>query len=218
MTLRVCYLAFVVRRIIENRTAVCENKECKMVVSRSYVKNHEMVCQHRVFECCADECEFKGKKKEFLDHLTKEHSDDIVQNAPLCFEPYVTFMNSYYNDRIDVKENERGRTARIGKTGKYYCKGPLEYPCNCCRGTCGPLNGCNCQVCMELDITSRKLPEGYLVNRDGATCRKSNETELFYCGRMLNSVQYCGPNKGESCQECAIIQDQCDTRYADIWK
>jgi hypothetical protein len=53
--------------------------------------------------------------------------------------------------------NAKGRNARLGENGKYYCGGPLEGPCDCCNGYCGPENGCNCSACMQLDIKMRCL-------------------------------------------------------------
>ena len=55
-------------------------------------------------------------------------------------------------DRISDKQNEKGRRARIGESGKYYCGGVLDTNCMCCNGYCGPDNGCNCSACMKLDI------------------------------------------------------------------
>lgn len=47
-------------------------------------------------------------------------------------------------DRVCTTKNDKGRIARLGETGKYYCGGDLEGHCNCCNGECGPTNGCNC--------------------------------------------------------------------------
>jgi hypothetical protein len=96
--------------------------------------------------------------------------------------------------------NEKGRQARLGISGKYYCGGPLDTNCNCCNGYCGMDDGCNCSACMKLDIRSRALPKGYLVNREGYPCRKGVNS-IFYCGRKcLFGVAfcdgYCGPTDG----------------------
>lgn len=60
----------------------------------------------------------------------------------------------------------------------------------------------NCSACMELDIQSRNLPSGWLVNRDGFVARKSGSK--YYCGRLVledltNSDGHCGPNNGPQC-------------------
>ena len=116
--------------------------------------------------------------------------------------------------------NDQGRKARLGDSGKYYCGGPLETDCMCCNGYCGPDNGCNCKYCMKLDIAVRALPKGYLVNRDGAACRKGTSGN-FYCGRkVLIGVAfcdgYCGPTNGPSCVSCNTINQQVKDRYLKL--
>ena len=55
---------------------------------------------------------------------------------------------------------------------------------------------------MELDIESRNLPKGWLVNREGYSAKLNNGK--FYCGRLvLEGVEdcdgWCGPNNGPQC-------------------
>lgn len=109
-------------------------------------------------------------------------------------------------DPIATKTNEAGFTARLGSSGKYYCGKNLDPFCYCCDGFCGPTNGCNCNHCMKLDIEARRLPKGYLVNSEGATCRKG-ETGIYYCGRKVMDGHptcdgYCGPTNGPNCSSC----------------
>ena len=108
--------------------------------------------------------------------------------------------------KIDVLENSRGLQSRLGSTGKYYCGQALDVRCTCCNGLCGPTNGCNCSSCMELDIKSRNLPQGWLVNSDGYVSRRKTQNELFYCGRKVMDQRecdgYCGPNNGPNCNSC----------------
>ena len=212
-------VSHVARRIIGNMPATCSFNECGMVLTRSNVKEHEQLCTYRVYVCSSPNCSFRGEKKEYLSHLFKEHEDDIFVHAHLCFSQPGFRFNS--QDRIATKTNAVDRVARIGQTGKYYCSGALEIYCNCCDGNCGPSNGCNCKACMKLDIESRNLPKNYFVNREGAICRKSDVTGIFYCGRVttgrLEDDGYCGPDDGESCRACEIIQDQINTRYDGIW-
>ena len=78
----------------------------------------------------------------------------------------------------------------------------------CCNSFCGPDSGCNCSSCMKLDIETRLLPKGYLVNKEGASCR-SNDGK-FYCGRRVLVGEpfcdgYCGPTNGPSCPSCKIL-------------
>jgi hypothetical protein len=53
---------------------------------------------------------------------------------------------------------------------------------------------------MELDLASRQLPRGYLVNRAGLTC-KINRSGTVYCGaKVMVGVRgcdgWCGPTNG----------------------
>lgn len=61
-----------------------------------------------------------------------------------------------------------GVFSKKGATSKYYCGKNIGFNCGCCSG-CGPTNGDNCLPCMILDVKSRNLPKGYLVNKFGAT-------------------------------------------------
>ena len=94
--------------------------------------------------------------------------------------------------------------------------------CSCCDGNCGPTNGCNCSLCMKLDVKARKLPKGWYVNRDGCSCRKSKETGHMYCGRLVMQNQqncdgYCGPTNGPNCEPCRILHNQLTNRYRNVW-
>lgn len=62
---------------------------------------------------------------------------------------------------------------------------------------------------MKLDIRSRALPKGYLVNREGYACKRG-EIQSFYCGRkcligVAFSDGYCGPKDGPACPSCNTI-------------
>ena len=95
-------------------------------------------------------------------------------------------------------------TPKLGSSGKYYCGRKLD--CGCCNGFCGPIKGCNCMNCMKLDIQTRNLTKGWLVNQDGVKAKKGM-TGLFYCGQhnlvgTPNCDGYCGPNDGPNCVAC----------------
>lgn len=65
---------------------------------------------------------------------------------------------------------------------------------------------------MKLDLRSRLVPKGYLVNCDGALARKGT-TGSFYCGRkVLVGVAfcdgYCGPKNGPACNSCKLLNEQ----------
>ncbi|CAF3575947.1 unnamed protein product [Rotaria sp. Silwood1] len=129
-----------------------------------------------------------------------------------------------FDDRLEETLNSRGRLARLGSSGKFYCGGTLDgSKCSCCNGECGPTTGCNCSSCMLLDVQKRALPQGWLVNSDGASARCSRQMPtIFYCGRGFildddTSIQYCGPTNGSQCIACLrLSQQQCD-RYSQIW-
>ncbi|CAF3446657.1 unnamed protein product [Rotaria sp. Silwood1] len=129
-----------------------------------------------------------------------------------------------FDDRLERTLNSRGRYARLGSTGKFYCGGTLDgSQCNCCNGKCGPTNGCNCSSCMLLDVQKRILPRGWLVNSDGAPARCSSQLPTtFYCGRRVmpddgTSDGYCGPTNGPQCTACQRLNQQQRDRYKHIW-
>jgi hypothetical protein len=133
----------------------------------------------------------------------------MIHIIPLNLQE-VTNSNSMSKVSIERKINEKGSKARLGSTGKYYCGELLDYhSCKCCNGFCGPTNGCNCSACMKLDLMSRNLPKGWLVNREGFQSRKGRNG-LFYCGRRVlvgtpYCDGYCGPTDGPNCYACAQL-------------
>ena len=86
---------------------------------------------------------------------------------------------------------------RISTNGKYYCGGSLGTYCSCCDGNCGPDNGCNCLSCMRMDVESRGLPRGWLINEEGKPTQLIGSG--FRCGGRSNSYSekapYCAPCK-----------------------
>lgn len=76
---------------------------------------------------------------------------------------------------------------------------------------------------MKLDVNARMLPRDWLVNREGAPCRRSKENGSFYCGRKMllygrgNVEGYCGPDRGSNCEACQIVQGQLALRYSEVW-
>ena len=74
---------------------------------------------------------------------------------------------------------------------------------------------------MELDVETRKLGKGYLVNRKGFVSRVSNKTGKFYCGRkvgVLGSYHdgYCGPTNGPNCQSCQYLDFYAPKKYSNL--
>ena len=116
-------------------------------------------------------------------------------------------MTKLNNLTLNLKEptilpqiNENKTLSKLGESGKYYCGGTLNSKCDCCDGSCGMLNGCNCEICMKLDIENRNLPKGWLVNREGFNSKQVNG--VFYCGRSLNNlfIKACDPEFNTSCR------------------
>ena len=73
---------------------------------------------------------------------------------------------------------------------------------------------------MKLDLKSRMLPKGYLINRMGHTVRRGDAGN-FYCGCKVmvgarNCDGWCGPTNGPQCDSCRIIQGLSQTRYLSL--
>ena len=107
----------------------------------------------------------QSHKQVMLEHFDKEKRSTTPQQNVVEIE--------MPRDVIAAKLNGVGRQARIGENGKFYCGGQSCNVQGCCDGSCGIGNGCNCAACQELDIQARKLPPGFLVNRQGRACRLS---------------------------------------------
>lgn len=105
-------------------------------------------------------------------------------------------------DPLVPVKNKSGKMASLGTTAKYYCGGPLLYKCSCCDGNCGTTNGENCLGCMELDMKSRGLPKGFLVNSDGVICKVDIARKTVYCGTLVSSFRdsRCAPK--DPCSSC----------------
>ena len=210
--------SMVVRRIIGRLPITCPNKKCNLQTTRADLDLHLMKCEFQTFECPSHDCEFSGVKRAFADHLAAAHTTILVLNHIQLFEDATTTSQT---DRIQTVETDNGN-ARLGATGKYYCGGNLNGPCSCCDGACGTGNGCNCLGCMRLDVTARKLPRNWFVNREGFACRRGREGRHFFCGRKVMEGEYgcdgyCGPTDGPNCYACRKIDEQYNTRYAAVW-
>lgn len=224
-----CSPAIAIRRIISNLPYQCPNDGCNQMTSRGNLKDHLVTCAYTTFTCPGPGCNYIGIKDHFAHHIYTNHTDTLVKRAGKLFisDPSPSSVAStppqeVEYDRVVGTQNGFGRTCRLGSTGKYYCGGSLgSLRCTCCNGYCGTTNGCNCEPCMKLDVTVRKLPRGWYVNRDGFACRKGI-SGFFFCGRkvMVNDRRtdgYCGPTDGPNCHACSVIDDQSRTRYRSIW-
>ena len=71
------------RRIIDGMNVMCSM--CKCVVHRSLFVEHAKVCPLRDFVCTLSDCQFKGVKEDFWDHLITVHESEVLSmtsNAP----------------------------------------------------------------------------------------------------------------------------------------
>ena len=70
----------------------------------------------------------------------------------------------------------------------------------------------------------RQLPQGWLVNSDGASARRSPVSpDMFYCGRRVltddpRTDGYCGPTDGAHCSACQRLNEQQQRRYGNVWR
>ena len=206
--------SIVIRRIIGKMKEPCDF--CSAMIERFDMKMHEKSCPERKCSCISLNCQFSGCKSDVLQHLITEHGDDLT-NPTFKLVPVTPPNQASNRNLISRKENSRGRLARLGESGKYYCEGPLDTGCTCCDRQCGPDNGCNCTACFQLDLEARRLPRGYFLNRAGFAVRRGEPwmgRRRFYCGRrvMHPSMQYndgwCGDDDGENCESCRIVDKQ----------
>ena len=73
---------------------------------------------------------------------------------------------------------------------------------------------------MQLDLISRNLQKGWLINREGFASRKGS-TGQFYCGRNVlknvpNCDEYCGPTDGPNCYSCKKLDVLAKNRYNSL--
>ncbi|XP_013391120.1 E3 ubiquitin-protein ligase SINA-like 4 [Lingula anatina] len=209
------------RRLINTMPVECPLGCGQTPLTRGDLPDHNRLCVKRVFQCPAPDCDFQGARQTFVAHLSETHTSALIDQAEKLFETPGQNIESL--DRVARTTNSNGDAARLGETGKYYCSQPLNGSCSCCNGFCGPTNGCNCTPCMKLDVSRRRLPHGWLVNRKGFSARVGPETGRFYCGRKVMPVNsscdgYCGPTNGPNCEACRKLDRQARDRYMDVWE
>ena len=210
----------IIRRIIGRLPVPCTF--CGATVERGSIKAHLLVCTERNLTCVVEWCDFKAKNEQLLAHTVEAHSAELTNPAyilALVKPPHTCRDRRPGVDLIAATRNSAGEMARLGSSGKFYCGGRLGFTCGCCNARCGPTDGCNCLSCFELDLETRALPSGYLLNKAGFPVRKGRRrgswdgTMTFYCGRkvMNRNTQtdgWCGPTDGNNCSDCELIQQQ----------
>jgi len=207
---RCIYIASVfTKRLINSLPIDCEY--CNEKSTRGDIEHHKLRCKQVRFDC--PECENVLIKEEFLQHIIDNHNEYYLKKLnsiiDICKKDNINTQSETNKNEVSIEMliNSRGFNARLGATGKYYCGKVLDFECNCCNGNCGPTSGCNCSSCMELDIITRKLPQGWLVNKEGFISRRKDLNGLFYCGRKVidqfrRCDGYCGPTNGPNCKSC----------------
>ena len=196
--------SMIAMRIIHKLDHHCEF--CNEKIKKGDIKSHNLKCEK--FKQTCPLCKEYSEQASLMNHLKEKHKEDTMKRMNKIIANFY-LKNTEKNEiilTIDALTNSNLKVAKLGKSGKYYCKTNLYGPkCSCCNGTCGGKNmsGCNCSACMELDITSRRLPKGeWLVNSAGFNATKSSSNGLFYCGRrVLANNLPCQPN-GDNCESC----------------
>ena len=155
--------------------------------------------------------------KDIVSHTLDKHADYSTKIMIDYTNPQtsskISNLGPTFNSQSTVIDpatksiNRAGREAFIGNTGKFYCEGPLIYPCDCCDGNCGLENGENCLGCMELDVKMRTLPRGYLVNSKGLICRVDLRRMEVYCGAAEEGEERMGAcTRRNCCYHCNILK------------
>ncbi|KAL4472621.1 hypothetical protein ABPG74_018570 [Tetrahymena malaccensis] len=150
------------------------------------LENHELDCKLKKYEC--NLCGFTSHSDEFICHINSSHQKELIQSFSKGEQNKKP--TSLDMDPTKIQVNKKNFVSRVGETGKYYCGQDIGFRCGCCSG-CGPHNGDNCLPCMILDVQTRKLPKGYLVNKFGAISILKDQQ--FSCGRLIGRKR-CGEN------------------------
>ena len=172
---------------------------CGYATTYGELKSHHSKCESKPAKCI--KCDFNGNKRDFIEHVINGHTTDLVS---------MFTQQERASDRecIEPRVNKAGNRAALGTTGKFYCGKRFNEVCICCNGNCGPTNGCNCVDCMELDVLSRALPPGYLVNSHG------NISKL-YGAKMHCATPNCKTGQIQ-CPSCRTLESQFQSRYGRI--
>lgn len=152
--------SIVAQRMINSLPIECPY--CKNKFARDQIENHKLHgCSDAIVICPI--CKTESKSNEILNHIISVHQNEFKNKQEKIIELFDEGKSKLYQNTIEDLENSRRCIARLGSSGKYYCGKKLDGdPCLCCNGYCGPIEGCNCSACMELDIQSRRLPKGNL--------------------------------------------------------
>lgn len=197
-----------IRQIVADKEVPCPYG-CKKTIKKSEVKEHKSDCEGVEFVCNTEGCKFKAGREEFIKHILSLHETSILENMCKTSISKKASKGKFDSPLAKMRllvgvMNSQNNLARPGSTGKFYCGKKLDkMKCKCCNGNCGPTNGCNCSMCMQLDITIRSLPKGYLVNTAGRTAKYSPEAKVFYCNAVFDTSEKC--TQQTPCVDCARL-------------
>ena len=78
---------------------------CNKKIKLKEFKEHKYDCEDALFKCNINKCNFEGKRKNALEHLVKNHEDELA----LLSENYQAFMGEFNKfgilDKIASKNN-----------------------------------------------------------------------------------------------------------------
>jgi hypothetical protein len=193
------------KRLLGNLPIACPN-DCSTNISRNELKGHLTKCPNKNYSCNIVECNYQGKKLDFIQHIVSQHENDIlnkfdkfsgqntqklyintpsIQSSQLPLEKEINFNLLEIDDSNAINsnnsfKNSKGDLVSVGQTGIFYCTKRLGFNCGCCDGNCGPDNGCCCKACMDLNIHIRNLPKGNMVNKEGRVAKWTRCS--YFCG------------------------------------
>jgi len=204
------------RRMISALPAKCLH--CRLETTMGELQRHLDLCEKAIVKC--PYCHVELEKWKIMEHFAIKHKREYFAKLNKCIRVFTETENKQISSsssssslKVDVQVNPvNNRNAFLGANAKFYCGGALDgqYGCQCCYGACKP-NGCNCSGCMQLDLKSRNLPKGWLVNRDGCLAQYING--VFYCGRnspidLAFNFGVCSPLLSPNCLACRALETQ----------
>lgn len=121
----------------------------------------------------------KWLKADLIACLRNREDTDILWNHLIQDCELVSSQASFIT-------NSAGNLSYLRDDGKHYC-GAEKLTCSCCVGFCGPLSGCNCQSCRQLD--SDAAIKKFTVNQNLNTTSAEQMFESWLWGNIPNDEQ-----------------------------
>lgn len=121
----------------------------------------------------------KWLKADLISCLRSREDTDILWNHLIQDCELVSSQAAFIT-------NSAGNLSYLRDDGKHYC-GAEKLNCSCCIGYCGPLSGCNCQSCRQLD--SDAAIKKFTVNQNLNTTSAEQMFESWLWGNIPNDEQ-----------------------------